>query len=479
MRTILGRLGGVGLLTVLLAGNSWGQVTLFPIDGQPLVLTGSMRTRAYAWDFFNPGPRKGVAYQNRYSYGANVLRLGLGYKTHGVSVFGELMNPTLIGIPDAALAPAPQGALGLGANYYQANRERYGSSIFLKQAYALVQGEGLRVQGGRFEFSEGADLPPKDAQLRWIVTNEIQQRLIGNFGFSDGMRSIDGVTGSYAQSSWNVTAMAGVPTQGVFALDGMKEVKDVNVEYGAWNMGSNAAWGDSLGRVFFIHYHDGRGLPPLAGAIGIETLGADWVHALPAGPGAFDITGWGAYQWGAWGTKAQRAYAYVGALGYRLTHAAWQPWLRAEYTVGSGDRNPGSATHGTFFPMLPTPRIYALDPFYNMMNLRDAAADVILDPTPRLEWRTTVRGLWLDSSRDQWYAGGGAFNNSLFGFSGRPSGGNRYLASVADSGASWKVDRHLTLAAYLGHAFGGPVVRASFPAGHQENFALLESGVSF
>jgi len=31
--------------------------------------------------------------------------------------------------------------------------------------------------------------------------------------------------------------------------------------------------------------------------------------------------------------------------------------------------------------------------------------------------------LWLSSSRDLWYAGGGAFDNHLFGYTGRPSFG--------------------------------------------------------
>jgi hypothetical protein len=38
----------------------------------------------------------------------------------------------------------------------------------------------------------GKNLVPKDAQLKWLVLNEISRRLIRNFGWSDVMRSFDG-----------------------------------------------------------------------------------------------------------------------------------------------------------------------------------------------------------------------------------------------------------------------------------------------
>lgn len=483
-------LGGIFIaIAALIPCPSEAQVPLFKIDGQPLILSGSMRTRDYLWNFFNPGPVKGTKLENEYDYGANVLRLGLGYGTHGVKIFAEAMNPVFIGLPDNAIAPSPAGALGLGANYFQANKERNDASIFLKQAYAEFHygGKGVfAVEGGRFEFLEGVDLMPQDPQLRWIVQNEIQQRLIGNFGWSDAMRSFDGGVMSYGNSSWNLMAMAAVPTQGVFDVDGMNEVRRVSVEYAALNAGPGTAWGESVGRVFVIHYYDGRGLvpvdnqPPSQAAanrlpISIETLGADWIHKIPAGPGAFDVMGWGAYQFGAWGNQSQQAYAYVGEAGYRFAAPGRRPWLRAEYAEGSGNGNSSGGTHGTFFQVLPTPRPYALDPFYNMMNLRDAALDFILDPRKSVEWRATARGLWLSSGRDLWYAGGGAFNNASFGYVGHPSFGHSYLGSVADTGFNWKANPHWSLSLYFGHVFGGPVVKANFNGNHEENFVYLES----
>jgi len=464
--------------------------TLFKIAGHPLMLTGSVRTRDYEWSYFNPGPVKNGGSQNEYNYQANVLRLGLGYQRGGVKVFAEMMNPSLFDLPERASAPSPVGALGLGANHFQLSSQWVAATVFLKQAYIEIEKEGLHIQGGRFDYGEGADSLPQDPQLRWVVLNQIQQRLLGDFGWGDVMRSYDGGKVRYGSGNWNATLMAGIPTQGVYDIHGMDEINRVNVAYGALNAGPGALWGNSVGRVFYIHYEDGRGLIPVdnepklaaaanRGPIRIETIGADYAHTMDYGPGTFDVLAWGVYQFGSWGNQAQRAEAFTAQAGYRFDDAPWQPWLRLLYTFGSGDKNPGDSAHGTFFQVLPSPRAYALDPFHNMMNLKDAGAEIILSPRKAVEWRTTVHGIWLASSSDLWYMGAGTFDNSSFGYMGRPSYGHSYLATVVDTGPAWKPNHHLSLSLYVGHAFGGPVIAANFPGGREETFAYAESLLSF
>jgi hypothetical protein len=97
------------------------------------------------------------------------------------------------------------------------------------------------------------------------------------------------------------------------------------------------------------------------------------------------------------------------------------PWLRLGYFRGSGDAPPGDATHGTFFQIIPT-RPYARMPFYNLMNSQDAFAQLVLAPTPALALRADAHELRLTSPNDLWYTGGGAFDQTSFGFAGRPSG---------------------------------------------------------
>jgi hypothetical protein len=470
-------------------------VDVAKIAGEPLTMSGWMRTREYVWSYFNRGAPANGQSENQYNYQANVLRIGLGYQLDGVKAFIELMNPSVFDLPSDAL-PTPgefSDALGIGANYYFIGRHSFNSNVFLKQGY-LEFGQrllkGLTVKGGRFEFMDGTELTLPDAELRWLTVNEIQQRLIGNFGWSDVMRSFDGAAVSYSSTDWNAVLMYGVPTRGVFELSGMDEISRIDVVYAALNKAFESALGNSAARVFYIWYDDNRHLvpvdnqPPAAAgtnfrSIAIDTLGGNFVHTVRLGPGKADFLVWGGYQFGSWGTLNQRAYAYTAQLGYRFDGTEWQPWLRAVYTVGSGDSNPDNGTHGTFFQILPTPRLYALDPIYNMMNTNDLAAQLIFQPMPGVEWRSDMDALWLSSAHDLWYAGGGAFDSHLFGYTGQPSFGKSYLGTVLDTGLSWKLNHHVSVYFYVGHMFGGSVIGANYPNGREETFGYAESVLTF
>jgi hypothetical protein len=468
---------------------------LTTIDDEPLTLSGWIRFRDYTWSYFNAGPvPSAFGNDNQYNYPALVARLGIGYQLDGVKLFVEGMNPTFFGLPDDAIAPAPKGALGLGANYYSVRKESFDSSVFLKQGYVEFGGQILKdlaVKGGRFEFFDGKDLPVEDRQIQWITDNRVAQRLIGNFGWSDVMRSFDGAQVGYGGQNWRALVFYGVPTRGVFDLNGMDEISAVDVIYAALSgFRTDGAWGNSLGRVFYIWYDDNRGLVPVDNepassakknlrSISIDTIGADFVHDVKLGPGTADFMVWGAYQFGNWGDQTQAAYAATAEAGYRFDDVPWTPWLRLGYDMASGDNNPNNGVHGTFFQILPTPRIYALDPIYNMMNSTDVLGELIIFPTADINLRTTLHGLWLSSNRDLWYYGGGAFDSHLFGYVGRPSLGNSYLGSVLDTSLTWNANRYLTFNLYGGHMFGGSVVAADFPNGREETFGYMEAVCQF
>ncbi len=54
-----------------------------------------------------------------------------------------LRFPCLLGLPSHATDPAPQGALGLGSNYYSANSgSQNAAMIFPKQLYLRLHGPG-------------------------------------------------------------------------------------------------------------------------------------------------------------------------------------------------------------------------------------------------------------------------------------------------------------------------------------------------
>jgi hypothetical protein len=469
------------------------ELDLLDVAGQPLTISGTMRARWEVWNWFTPGKVANGQDNNRYFFEDMFVRLGAGYQINGVKAFAELMTPALLNLPDNAAAPAPQGALGLGATYYTANNHQYGASVFLKQGYLEFRDkleQGTYLKGGRFEFADGTDLIPRDPELRWLVKMRIQQRLIGPFDYTDIARSFDGALARYGSPQWNLTAMYGVPTKGAFDLDGMDEIRNMDLVYAALNAGPNRWWGTSVGRIFYIYYDDGRGLtkvdnrPAAVRAadrrpIDIHTAGVDFARTFTLGPGKADVLLWGAGQLGGWGRLTQESWAAVGEVGYRFVKAPWKPWLRAGYTSTSGSGSKGGDVHGTFFQILPTARLYAQFPFYNMMNSNDLSSELVLAPRENIETRTTLHNLWLSSSRDLWYQGGGAYDNDFFGYAGRPSFGRAYLATLLDTGVTWKVNRHLSTYVYYGHAFGGSVASAIYPVSKQADYGYVEATFTF
>lgn len=102
--------------------------------------------------------------------------------------------------------------------------------------------------------------------------------------------------------------------------------------------------------------------------------------------------------------------------GYQWAGLPLKPWLRGGYFLGSGDDNAADARHETFFQVLPTVRLYAKFPFFNLMNLSDAFAQLIVTPSQAIRVGIDFHHLSLAEAGDLFYAGAGA--SSRFG-SGR------------------------------------------------------------
>src|ERR1022692_1327707 len=225
-----------------------------PLHIGSVTVSGMIHERYEDWDFF---PSKG---ESSYGYSGSLLRLMLSQNEHSYDWAVELAAPILLGIPNHAVQPAPQGQLGLGANYYAANDGKQNTAfVFVKQAFLRLKGEHSSLRLGRFEFTDGGEVTPKDPTLAIIKRDGIAQRLIGVFGFSDVQRSFDGAQYTYSNGSWNVTAFSAVPDRSVFQVDGWGWVT-TPVTYVALTKqakfgSSNAEW-----RLFGIYYNDNRGI---------------------------------------------------------------------------------------------------------------------------------------------------------------------------------------------------------------------------
>ena len=200
-------------------------------------------------------------------------------------------------------------------------------------------------------------------------------------------------------------------------------------------------------------------------------------HAQNAGN--FDLVLWGALQNGSWGSQSQHAGAFITEAGWQLPVRALQPWFSVGYSYGSGDGDPSNGRHSTFFQLLPTPRPYARFPFYNMMNNEDVYGTLNVRPASKLSLRTEAHALRLASASDLWYSGGGAFQPKTFGYTGRPSHGNRGLANVWDLSADYQITRSFSTTLYYGHAWGKGVVESIYPKEASGQFIFLETNFHY
>ena len=362
----------------------------------------------------------------------------------------------------------------------QGPRHAFRLVLFVRYHFGTPQ-KSLRL--GRFEFFEGLEMTQKNPQLAWLQTNRISQRLIANFAFTNAQRSVDGIEGHLGGPAWDLTAAAARSDQGVFNMNGNPEL-NVDFQYLAFTR--SEAHHRVLWRAFAAGYHDGRtGLTktdnrplPVRQAdhqnIRIGTFGGDAAAVVPAGPGDLDFVFWGAAQNGSWGPERHSANAVALESGYKLTSVATSPWLRGGWFRSSGDKNPTDNTHNTFFQLLPTPRVYARLPFYNLMNSTDGFVSVMDTPVKSVALRSDLHWLQLTSGQDLWYQGGGAFDNKVFGYVGRPGNGHTSLASVADISADWQTTKSLALNFYYAYAQGKTVVAAIYPTGKNMNYGYVE-----
>jgi hypothetical protein len=109
-----------------------------------------------------------------------------------------------------------------------------------------------------------------------------------------------------------------------------------------------------------------------------------------------------------------------------------------------------------------------------MMNLEDDFLQGILRPHARVTVRADYRQLRLSQAADLWYSGGGAFQHDTFGFSGRPSGGNRGLGNLGDVSIEYRPTSKMTLYFYYGYVSGRKVIQSIYPAGSAASLTYWE-----
>lgn len=142
------------------------------------------------------------------------------------------------------------------------------------------------------------------------------------------------------------------------------------------------------------------------GNLKITTFGGHSIHALDTKKRLLTICSFGVPRRPAAGGISITAPTPSSArLVSNPRHSAtlkWKPWLRSGLSLSSGDGNPGDNKHNSFFQVMPTPRLFARFPFFNMMNNQDIYAGITVKPHARLSLSSEFHSLSLRNRNDLW-----------------------------------------------------------------------------
>ncbi|MBB6051449.1 alginate export family protein [Armatimonas rosea] len=442
--------------------------------------TGSLRVRLESWDWFKPAD---ATKQNQYNYVGSILRYGADGKVGNSPVKLELAAPLLLGLPTNASAPLPAGSLGVGAVYRAQNGSQNGS-VFLKQGFFVGKAAEGALKVGRFEFDEGKETIPTDPAMAFTKSSQVAARLIGTVGWSHVGRSFDGFTWSRTEKSANTTLLAAMPTQGVYDLDGQNTLTKVKVA----SLSHTKLYKNGEDRLFLIGYEDTRGLvktddnPTAAkdtNPIRLATLGGNLLGTFPTPFGPGDGLLWAAVQSGQWGSQRANANSWTAQVAVHPGFGKKNDLaVRGGYYYASGDSNPNDNQHGTFYPILNTPRLFARTPFFAEANLKDAFVSVTGKVGSKLALRGDYHLLQLANANDLWYQSGSPFNNTAFGLTGRPSSGSHNLADLIDLSADMTLSKSTTASFYFGQMLGKEIVKSIYPDS-KGSFGYMEVNYKF
>lgn len=430
-------------------------------------------TRVESWSYFQPrvDPLALSAEpvgEPDYTFIGDRAELGVRVDGSRVDLSGAFNYVRIENLPTDAIGP---GGFGPGAFYFAAAGVRYSYQLYLGELTARIKSADRTrsITIGRMKFTDVGLRQGYGETINRLVSDRLDSRLIGNFEYSLYQRRFDGARADFEHGRWRFSGGAFMPTQGGYEESTNLTMTRIRLGMASATRVSNGA----ESQAFVYAYRDKRkramavvdnrltaDRPP---DITITSVGGSHAGQINTAAGEFDIVAWGAGQFGDWYGLPHRGGSATLEGGYRWTRGAWRPWLRGGYLWASGDEQWNDGTHTTFFQMLPSSRKYALSAVYTQMNVRDAFAQLLIEPR-RLHARIEVHRLTLASGDDLWYQGSGATasGDRFFGFAGRFADGRTSLGTVLEGTIDVPIRKYWSVNAYGGVMWGGDVVKRSF-----------------
>ena len=461
-----------------------------PAHGQTVTASLENVTRVESWSFFDPRPTTSLTRPGNpdYTFPATRVRFGVDVDTGRVALAGAFNYVRTENLPPDAIGPL---ALGSGGFYYAAAQATYSYQLYLSDlsltAFFANRTRSLRV--GRMQFGSGVEVGAGNERINAVKRLRLDGRLIGVFEWSMFQRRFDGVRVDAWGRGWQAAGVAMMPTQGAYEESANLTMTRLQVAGGALALGPERALPNSELQAFAYLYRDRRavttrpdntGQPAASADVTVASIGGSHVGAFSTPAGDVDTLVWGVGQFGRWYGQGHRAWSMAVEAGHRWKAVRWTPWLRAGALVASGDDDPEDERHGTFFPMLPSGRSYALSTVYATMNLRDVFAQALVESGTRWRARVDLHRLDLGSRADRWYHGSGATAREgvFFGFSGRPSGDATSLGTILEGTLDVRLMKYWSMNGYIGRMWGGDVVRTLF-RGDRLTFWYIENAIGF
>lgn len=178
-------------------------------------------------------------------------------------------------------------------------------------------------------------------------------------------------------------------------------------------------------------------------------------------------------QLGKWGSDDIRAFGLICSLGYQWS-ISWQPLLKVQCIIGSGDQDPGDGIHGTFDGVFggADTDLYGWMNMFFWQNINEYRVDFKLTPTKKLTFKGEFHYFLLDEACDAWYFPGNIQRRDETGSSGR------YLGQEIDSVIQAKVRNYLILLTGYCFFIPGEFVKNS-GKGPAANWYFLETDFYF
>lgn len=488
--TCRGALGALVVLTALASGAEGIEKPNLVAEGPGGTewrLELNNRVREEFADWFDPGPSS-PQHDFRYQFFASRLQAGVRVTRGPAEAFFQYQHTVLENVPDDGPGP--------GGTYFANTHQNLQEQGWLRQGWIkgthVIGDWALTLTGGRQLYYDGLETGAHEPNLQWIKQFRVAERLIGPFDYTHIGRSFDGVRLNADTAAVNVTAFGLYPTSGGFEISAGRHV-DITLAGLSATLKDQGWFERSDARLWGIYYEDDRfdDHPILAAdnrakpareadrqPIHIGTIGTNLARVEPVGAGKADGLVWVAGQFGDWQSQDHIAWAYALEAGYQLTETWSAPWLRGGFFRSSGDDDPADDEHHTFFQLIPTARLYAQTPFFNLMNNQDLFAQLIVKPLAQLTVRSEFHWLQATESRDLLYSGGGATKNDFFGFATTPLGGARDIGYLADVAFTYKPVDFVALYVYYGHVFGEEALQRAF-VGRNANYGYVEGAVAF